>query len=67
MIFRISDLSEEKILAAIDNEQFDDFEDCLQEACAVEVLADYIVTRNPGDYKNARIKIIQPDEFIKLL
>ncbi|HBA47662.1 MAG TPA: toxin PIN, partial [Lachnospiraceae bacterium] len=40
---------------------------CLQEECAVEVMADYIVTRNPDDYKASRIKIIEPGEFVKLL
>lgn len=66
-IFRISDLNEEKIISAIDNEDFTDFEDCLQEECAVEAMADYIVTRNPEDYKGSRVKVILPDEFVKLL
>lgn len=65
-IFRISDLNEEKIISAIDNEDFTDFEDCLQEECAVEAMADYIVTRNPEDYKGSRVKVILPDEFVKL-
>ncbi len=66
-IFRISNLNEEKIISAIDNEDFTDFEDCLQEECAVEAMADYIVTRNPEDYKGSRVKVILPDEFVKLL
>lgn len=66
-IFRISDLNAEKIISAIDNEEFADFEDCLQEECAVEAVADYIVTRNPDDYRKSRVKVIEPDEFIKLL
>ena len=66
-IFRISDLNAEKIISAIDNEEFADFEDCLQEECAVEAVADYIVTRNPDDYKKSRVKVIEPDGFIKLL
>ena len=66
-IFRIADLNAEKIISAIDNEEFADFEDCLQEECAVEAVADYIVTRNPDDYKKSRVKVIEPDEFIKLL
>ena len=66
-IFRISDLNTEKIISAIDNEQFLDFEDCLQEECAVAETADYIVTRNPADFKQSRVKGINPDEFVKLL
>lgn len=51
-VFYISALNTEKIMSAIENEEFEDFEDCLQEECAVEIMADYIVTRNPDDYKN---------------
>lgn len=66
-IFLISGLDKEKILSAVQNEEFSDFEDCLQEECAVEEAADYIVTRNPNDYKRSRIKVIEPDEFVRLL
>lgn len=66
-IFRISDLNAEKIISAVDNEQFLDFEDCLQEECAAAETADYIVTRNPADFKQSRVKVIKPDEFVKLL
>lgn len=66
-IFRISDLSAEKIMSAIDNEQFSDFEDCLQEECAVAETVDYIVSRNPADFKQSRVKVVEPDEFMKLL
>ncbi len=66
-IFRISVLNVEKIISALDNEEFADFEDCLQEECAVEAIADYIVTRNLNDYKKSRVKVIEPDEFVKLL
>lgn len=66
-IFRISDLTAKKILAAAENERFSDFEDCLQEECAVEAVADYIVTRNPDDFVNSRVKVVQPGEFLKLL
>ena len=66
-IFRISELNAEKIISAIDNEQFLDFEDCLQEECAVAEIVDYIVTRNLTDYKQSRVKVIEPDEFVKLL
>lgn len=66
-VFRISDLNAEKIISAVEKEHFADFEDCLQEECAVEVLADYIVTRNPDDYRMSRIKVITPGDFVKLL
>ncbi|MCI8891045.1 MAG: PIN domain-containing protein [Eubacterium sp.] len=66
-IFRVSDLNAEKIMRAAENEEFTDFEDCLQEECAAAEMADYIVTRNPDDYKKSRIKVLEPDEFLKLL
>ena len=66
-IFRISDLNVEKIISALDNEQFFDFEDCLQEECAVAEIVDYIVTRNLADFKLSRVKVIEPEEFVKLL
>ena len=65
-VFYISDLNAEKIISAAENEEFLDFEDCLQEECAVEAMADYIVTRNPADYKKSRVKVMEPDEFIML-
>lgn len=66
-IFRISEINQAKIISAVENEMFSDFEDCLQEECAVETMADYIVTRNLDDYKTSRIKAIEPSEFVKLL
>lgn len=62
-IFQISDLNAKKIEAALENETFSDFEDGLQE-CAVECMADYIVTRNPADFKSSRIKVISPEDFL---
>ncbi len=66
-IFKISDLNAKKILAALENEKFVDFEDCLQEECAVESMADYIVTRNPADFANSRVKVILPEKFLEKL
>lgn len=66
-IFRISDLNAKKILSAAENESFSDFEDCLQEECALEVMADYIVTRNPIDFVSSRVRIIKPRELLELL
>ena len=66
-IFNISELDADKILSAVENEGFSDFEDCLQEECAVDVSADYIVTRNLDDYKKSRVEAIGPGEFVKLL
>lgn len=37
------------------------------EECAVESMADYIVTRNPADFKHSRVKVILPDELLREL
>ena len=38
-----------------------------KEECAVESMADYIVTRNLADFANSRVKVILPEEFLKKL
>lgn len=60
-------MNEKKIVAALENNAFSDFEDGLQEECAVESMADYIVTRNPADFKHSRVKVILPDELLREL
>lgn len=66
-IFYISDLTCKKILSAVENNSFLDYEDSLQEECAVEIMADYIITRNLSDFVNSRVKAIEPVEFLKLV
>jgi len=41
-----------------------DFEDSIQIACAETCHADYIVTRNPTDYKNSPVPAISPAEYL---
>ena len=56
-----------KLLSALNNDDFTDFEDCLQSECAYEYGADYIVTRNVKDFKESKVRAITPGEFLKLL
>lgn len=56
----------DEVVKAVDAAEFKDFEDCLQDKCAVTAKADYIVTRNVADFKYADTKVILPGEFIKL-
>ena len=49
-----------------ENEDFSDFEDCLQMECAKSYGAEYIVTRNVSDYSVSDIKAIPPSEYLKL-
>ena len=62
---QISDLNEKKTVAALENNAFSDFEDGLQEECAVEAMADYIVTRNPADFKHSRVKSNSPRRVVE--
>lgn len=66
-IFDVSGIERDKILAALDNDEFEDFEDCLQMECAMEVGAEYIITRNLPDFVNSEIPVIEPKDILKML
>ena len=63
----IVDIDEEKVITALENEEFIDFEDCLQDECAEEVGAEYIVTRNIRDFTKSKIPAIMSSEFVDLV
>jgi predicted nucleic acid-binding protein len=44
-----------------------DFEDALQMLCGIGVDADYLVTRNPGDFKGASLPVVTPSELLALM
>lgn len=64
-ILTVEGVDSPKIIAALENDDFHDLEDCLQEQCAVSVNADYIVTRNIKDFVNASIPAVLPEQFLK--
>ena len=66
-LFEIEGIDKNKILEALANENFSDFEDCLQMECALAFKADYIVTRNVNDFKGSKIPCLEPEEFCKLI
>ncbi len=43
-----------------------DFEDAVQMAAALNARADYLVTRNPKDFKEPLVKVLQPADVIAL-
>ena len=55
-----------KIIQALKDDDFSDFEDCLQMQCAINFQADFIVTRNVKDFKFSDIPAITPEDFCKL-
>lgn len=66
-IFSISSASQKEILDAIEKDSFSDFEDCLQDKCAKEVGADFIVTCNIKDFCNSEVPAVNPIEFIEIM
>jgi len=47
--------------------KFKDFEDAVLYAAACHAGAKYIVTRNIADFKNSKLPIFEPKEFINAL
>lgn len=66
-IFTVEAIDLSKLIAALSNRDFSDFEDCLQTQCALNVCADYIVTRNVKDFAASEIPAVTPEQFFKLL
>lgn len=66
IIFDVEGIDKVKLLSGLHNEDFYDFEDCLQMECAKEYGAEYIVTRNIDDYRASEIKAILPGDYLKL-
>jgi len=48
-LFEVEGIDKAKILDALADDRFSDFEDCLRMECAISFRADYIVTRNNRD------------------
>lgn len=66
-ILTVTGASQEQVKEAIKNVNFRDFEDCLQDECAVHVNAEYIVTCNIKDFREAKTPVVTPDSFLKIL
>lgn len=65
-IFDVEGIDKAKLIAGLTNEDFSDFEDCLQMECAKSYKADYIVTRNVSDYVASEIKAVLPKDYLAL-
>lgn len=46
--------------------RWNDFEDAVQAICALEIKADYLITRDPKPYTSLTIPVIRPSELIDL-
>lgn len=67
MIFDVEGIDKTKLLVRLQNENFSDFEDCLQMECAKAYGAEYIITRNVDDYRLSEVKAILPKDYLELL
>ena len=66
-IFDVVSIDKNRLVAALENSNFKDFEDCLQDECAYAINADYIITRNAKDFESSMIKALTPEEFLENL
>lgn len=66
-VLQVTAASHDKVCNAILREDFKDFEDCLQDECAKEIDADYIITRNVRDFNYSDVKAVTPEEFLELV
>lgn len=66
-VLKVTGASHEGVCDAIEREDFLDFEDCLQDECAKEVSADFIVTRNKDDFSHSKVKSLSPQEFLEIV
>ena len=63
-VFTVVGIEITKITAALENDKFSDIEDCLQDECARDFHADYIITRNVKDFVGGNVMAIEPIEFL---
>ena len=63
----VSGANQQMILNALDRTAFRDFEDALQDCCAVESGSDYIVTVNKRDFSDhSMTPPVTPEEFLEI-
>lgn len=66
-LFTVIGVDRDKLIAALNNADFDDIEDCLQAVCAVDCGIDYIVTRNIKDFAGSSVPPVTPETFLSEL
>lgn len=60
-------VNHDEVLRAIRMKDFKDFEDCLQDRCARNVGAKYIITRNVADFSNSEVPAVSPEDFLVVI
>lgn len=66
-LLTVSGADNQLILEAIDKTDFRDFEDALQDCCAIKSEAEYIVTVNKRDFEaHSTVTPLTPEEFLSV-
>jgi len=65
-ILRIAPIDQSTIEQAL-NLPYRDFEDAVQMIAALQIQADYLLTRNVKDYQPAPLAVVQPAELLAIL
>ncbi|KAF0146046.1 MAG: httm domain protein [Nitrospirae bacterium] len=66
IVFSVAPVDEKVIDMSLVSD-FRDFEDAVQYYSAIHAKADCVITRNKADYRDNRIPVLAPDEFLALL
>ncbi|HRH39864.1 MAG TPA: hypothetical protein PK760_16055, partial [Flavobacteriales bacterium] len=59
--------TDERVVEQALASDFGDFEDALQYFCALREGVDVFLTRNLADYRSAKLKVLTPEAFLKLI
>lgn len=62
---QIAEAKQNDVKNALLRIDFSDFENCLQDECAKRVHANYIITRNIGNFSTSEIPVLTPIDFLK--
>lgn len=60
----VAGVNHDEVLRAIRMKDFKDFEDCLQDRCARNIGAKYIITRNAADFTNSEVPAVSSEDFL---
>lgn len=66
-LLQVAYADHESVRNTLKKEGFSDFEDCLQDECAKQIHADYIVTRNVDDFSISDIPAVTPKDLLEIL
>ena len=64
---QVANVNHENVRHALERDDFSDFEDCLQDECAAQNHAEYIITRNTNDFSASNIPAVTPSDFLTML